>query len=237
MTKIQIAALLFVGVSLAGCGKDTAPTLAAGSSGSSEGVSSDSAVCGVLTELVKVQTHMDVRNLEAMQAQVPHMADVAHELTAVAPDDIRDEARVLSGFIDQWRTTIEDPAFVLDPNTLYIWETAQTQDAGKAIAVWAQANCAESIQREALTSTSVLVCLPPGATSDDVQSLFARTQVPSKTGRGVDLLDGIGGVSARHQGIAVELDAFVSPERKSELIAILAAPPVVSVGEDVGDCN
>jgi hypothetical protein len=211
--------------------------LAAGSSGSNEGVSSDSAVCGVLTELVNVQTHMEVRNLELMRAQVPHMADVAHELTAIAPDDIRDEARVLSGFIDQWRTTIEDPAFVLDPNTFYIWETAQTQEAGKAIAVWAQANCAESIQREALTSTKVLVCLPAGATSDDVQALFARTQVPSKTGRGVDLLDGIGGVGARRQGIAVEFDAFITPERKAEVIAILEAPPVVSVGEDVGECD
>lgn len=194
------------------------------------------AVCALLTDLVSVQSRTDGEDLESMRRQLPTMADLAADLVEIAPPQIRDDVRVLKDFIGEARRTVEDPDFVLDPDTLYIWETADTERAGAAIVSWADANCTDGIDNEALLPVTLELCLPDDADSDDVQALFDRTDQPSDTGTGVDLLNGIRSVAAGERSLEVELDALVSPERKAELLEILGAPPVVELVEGGGPC-
>lgn len=84
--------------------------------------------------------------------------------------------------------------------------------------------------------TTLLVCLEGDATDAEVRTLFDRASMPSSTGVGTDLLDGIAGVAARTRGIAVELDPQITPAHRDELVAIFGADPVSAVREAPAEC-
>lgn len=211
-------------------GADSASTSTEASAGD------EVAVCGVLTDLVALESRTDFEELASMREAAPATADLLADLTDVAPDEIIGDVAVLEDAVADWRRTIEDPAFELDPDTLYLWQTEPSQEAGLRLRSWADENCDARIDTDALLPVTLLLCLPSGSSPDDVQALFERTSVPSETGRGVDLLEGIQGVSARQQGIAVDLDHLITPERKAELLDILGMPPVVEVIENGDTC-
>jgi hypothetical protein len=201
-----------------------------------DGASTDEA-CGLLTELVSIESQTDGDDLASLRAHAPRSAEVADSLVDTAPSDIKEDARVVSDRAEEHLRVVEDPSLVLDPNVGYIWATDESLRAGEALREWAERNCAESIDRRALTPQPLSLCLPPGSTRDDVQALFERTSEPSPTGRGEMHLDGIVAVAAQSQGIYVELDRLITHERKAELLAILRAPPVQAVVEGGGGCD
>ena len=171
-----------------------------------------------------------------MRSQLPKVVEALKKLEDAAPLEVRGDATTLREFAEEWFDRISESGFALDPDTLHVWETRQTQLAGESLATWAEEHCSGEIADDALTATVLTVCLPEGSSQSDVQLLFERVQVPSRTGSGVDLADGVRGVSARRDGISVELDAFISPERTSEVIALLSEPPVDRVVEDDESC-
>lgn len=118
-----------------------------------------------------------------------------------------------------------------------------------AVAVATLAGCGDGAEEQTqpadttTTSTTtaeasvLLVCLGPDASSADVQTLLSeRTSVPSDTGVGTDLVEGIIAVAVRTHGIVVELDPLITADRRDELIAMLEEEPVVSVDAGEGDC-
>ncbi|MGQ0832147.1 MAG: hypothetical protein ACT4OV_10755 [Microthrixaceae bacterium] len=216
------------------CGGETSEPEPAATTSEASG-DDEVAACDLLTDLVALESRTDFEDLDAMRGAAPATSALLTELLEVAPEEIGEDVVVLEGAVADWRRTIEDPTFELDPDTFYIWQTGPSQEASQRLRAWADENCAAGIDAEALRPVTLLVCLPAGSTSDEVQALFARTSTPSETGRGEDLLEGIQGVGAEQQGIAVELDHLITPERKAELIEILRAPPVVEVVED-GAC-
>lgn len=218
-----------------GCGGDDSDPESAATTSGAPGADEEAA-CGVLTDLVALESRTDFEDLEAMREAAPATAALLAELSEIAPEEIAEDVAVLADAVTDWRRTIEDPSFELDPDTFYIWQTGRSDEASRRLRSWADENCSASIDAEALLPVTLLLCLPAGATTDDVQALFARTSTPSDTGRGEALLDGIQGVSAREEGIAVDLDHLITPERKAELLDILGAPPVVEVLEDAESC-
>lgn len=197
----------------------------------------NSRVCDLLTKMTTADSRMDGNDLASMRAQVPALAELSTELAAVAPEAIRAEAEVVRESIKLWRSIIAAPDLVLKENTSYLWATDETVAAGEELRQWGVDNCDEPLDREALEQVTLLVCLPEGSKSNDVQALFSRVHTPSTTGRGNVLLEGITGVGARERAIAVELDPLITPERKGELLAILSSPPVESVLPDTDTCD
>jgi len=232
---VAVASAAVVLLLASSCGGETSEPESAATTGEASG-DDEVAACDLLTDLVALESHTDFEDLDAMRRTAPATSALLTELLEVAPDEIGEDVAVLEDAVAHWRRTIEDPTFELDPDTFYIWQTGPSQEAGQQLRAWADETCAAGIDAEALLPVTLLVCLPAGSSSDDVQALFARTSTPSETGRGEDLLEGIQGVGARQQGVAVELDHLITPERKAELIDILGAPPVVEVVED-DDCH
>lgn len=193
--------------------------------------------CDVVTKLVAANSRISGKDLASMRAEVPGMATLSAQLVEVAPGALRTEAVALADSIERWQSTIAKPDLVLEPDTLYLWETPEGHEAGQAILTWAVKNCEEPVDREALKPQAVLLCLPASATSGDVQAVLARASTPSKTGRGVELLEGIAGVAAQRRAVRIELDPRISPERKSQLLHVLGAPPVEAVREGADACT
>lgn len=199
--------------------------------------SSNEEVCNLLTKMVAADSRIRRDDLASMRAQVPALAQTTAQFASSAPKAIRAEARVLNESTELWRSTIEKRDLVLAPDTLYLWATAETQEAAQTIRQWAVSNCSEPVDRDALKPGTLLVCLRATATSKDVQAVLARTSTPSKTGRGNALLEGITGVAARPRGVWVELDPFITPARKAQLVARLGVSPVEAVREGVDSCG
>lgn len=194
-------------------------------------------VCNLLTKIAAADSRIDRRDLASMRAQVPALSEMSVALAEIAPKAIRTEARVLSESAQLWRSTVEKPDLVLTPNILYLWATPDAQAAGGRIREWSLRNCAEPVDRETLKPGTFMVCLRADATSKDVQAVLSRTSMPSKTGKGNELLDGISGVAARPRAVWVELDPFITPSRKTQLRTLLGAPPVEVVRENVDGCS
>ena len=193
--------------------------------------------CDVVTKLVAANSRVSGKDLASMRAEVPGMAALSGQLLEAAPRALHTEAVALADSIERWQSTIANPDLVLDPNTLYLWETPEGHQAGQAILTWAAKNCERPVEREALKSQAVLLCLPASATSGDVQAVLARASTPSKTGRGVELLEGIAGVAAQRRAVGIELDPRISPERKSQLLRLLGGSPVEAVREAADGCT
>lgn len=201
-----------------------------------ERAASTQEACALITEMRTVESETDGEDLTSLRAQAPRFAEVAASLAEAAPSAIKEEARILSDHANEHMARLQDPSLALEPDVLYIWGTDESIQAGQALRGWAEGNCAESIDRHALRPEELSLCLPRGATRDDVQALFDRTSEPSPTGRGVSHLDGIVGVGAQSRSLYVELDRLITPERREELLAILSAPPVEAVVESGTGC-
>jgi len=224
---------------VAACGGDadtSARTQTESASSASLERSSDAA-CEVLTDLVAHESSTNFEDLEAMREAAPITAALLAGLAAAAPEEITADVDVLRDAVGDWQRTIENPEFLLEPDTSYVWQTAQSQKASQALIAWADDNCPAGIDAEALQPVTLTLCLPASADADDVQALFARTSTPSDTGRGEDLLEGVQSVSAHVRGVEVTLSRLISPEQKAELVAILGAPPVVEVIEGQGHAS
>jgi hypothetical protein len=198
---------------------------------------SNGEVCNLLTKIVAADSRIDRRDLASMRAQVPALSEMSAELAEIAPKAIRTEAQALSENTQLWRSTVEKPDLVLTPNTTYLWATPDSQAAGEKIRQWSLGNCDEPVDRESLKPGVFMVCLRADATAKDVQSVLGRTSIPSKTGKGNELLEGIAGVAARPRAVWVELDPFITPARKAQLRALLGAPPVDVVRENTDGCS
>lgn len=192
--------------------------------------------CALLTDLRTLESETDGDDLASLRAQAPRFADLAALLLETAPSDIEDDARILSDHANDHLVQLQDPSLVLEPDVLYLWGTDESLRAGQALRGWAEGNCAESIDRQALMPEKLSLCLPRGATREDVQALFERTSEPSPTGRGNAHVDGIVGVAAQSRSLYVELDRLITAERREELLASLSAPPVEAVVESGRGC-
>jgi len=71
--------------------------------------------------------------------------------------------------VRDWQRTVEDRDFSLDPDTFYVWQTAQSQQASKALISWADDNCPAGIEAEALQPVTLMLCLPANAEAEDVR--------------------------------------------------------------------
>jgi hypothetical protein len=198
---------------------------------------SNEEVCNLLTKIAAADSRIDRRDLASMRAQVPALLEMSAALAEIAPKAIGTEAQVLRESTQLWRSAVEKPDLVLTPNISYLWATADAQAAGERIRQWSLSNCAEPIDREALKPGTFMVCLRADATAKDVLAVLGRTSIPSKTGKGNALLEGISGVAARPQGVWVELDPFITPAQKAHLRAVLSAPPVNVIRENTDRCS
>ena len=224
-----VAAASCLGVLLTAC---------VGGTGTGSGAAgSNREVCSLLTKIVATGSRINGDDLVSMRAHVPALAEMSVALAEVAPKAIRIEAQVLNESTELWRSTIEKRDLVLTPNTTYLWATAESQDAGEKIRQWSVSNCDEPIDREALKPGTLMVCLRADATANDVQAVLARTSTPSKTGKGSALVEGVIGVAARSRAVWVELDRFITPARKTQLVALLGARPVEAVREGADSCS
>lgn len=197
---------------------------------------SGEAACDAILDIQGSASRIDTQDLESMRGGLPDVVAALDRLQAAAPDALRGDVETLAEQVDNWRDRIDDPDLRLDQDTFYRWDTPASIDAGSRIGLWASLNCVESVDARSATDRVIRLCLPESTDRDEVQSLFDRTKVPSATGQGFDLLDGIIGVASRIDGIMVTIDRFAAPERVDELMVLLQEPPVVATVEGDFDC-
>ena len=193
--------------------------------------------CELLVEAEVASSRIDIQDLDSMRLGVPAVAAALAKLPDVAPGDIAAEVSVLVDRVDEWLERIDDPSLSLDENTLYVWKSPESVDAAERIGTWAQARCVVPEGASLLEDRAVRLCLPEGADRAAVQELVERTNVPSSTGTGFDLLEGLVAVGFRSDGVEVTISRFASEAGVDSLLRQLGEPPVVEIVAADEECR
>lgn len=196
------------------------------------------ATCSVLTDVVAADSRSgNPKSRAQLRTDFGYERSLLAQLSKVAPRALGGRVGVLLANVDRSIAVVNDPSFRFDPrNTLYVWQTRDSQVAGRAIAAWASRNCRRPIDRTALEPETVAVCLAPNAGDDAAQALFGRVQMPSRRGPGTDFVDGVIGAADVGTGISVTFQPTISAARRAQILADLASLPVVAVVRHADQC-
>jgi hypothetical protein len=185
--------------------------------------------CRALADLVKLDATFRYDDAAQVRADVAESIRLTDRFAAVAPVSIRDAAREKVRQLRRVERIAGDPAYVPSRSDGWMFQTDATLATSKRIGRWASDECPKGRFDDLPQPEPVAVCLTPGASEDEVQALMSRASVPSPTGRGEDLLDGVTEVANIGGGVRITFEPQATDARRNEVLAVLGAPPVVDV--------
>jgi hypothetical protein len=185
--------------------------------------------CRALADLAKLDATFRYDDAAQVRADVAESIRLTDRFVAVAPVSIRDAARQKLRQIRRVEQITKKPAYVPSDSDGWMFQTDATLATSKRIGRWARDECPKGLFDDLPQPEPVAVCLNPDASEDEVQALMGRAFVPSPTGRGEDMLDGITEVANIGWGVRITFEPQATDARRNEVLAVLGAPPVVDV--------
>jgi hypothetical protein len=164
-----------------------------------------------------------------VRADVAESIRLTDRFATLAPARIREAARQKVRQLRRMERIVGDPAYVPSKSDGWALQTDASLESSRRIGGWARDECPKAVFENVPQPEPVAVCLTPDASEDEVQTLMSRASVPSPTGRGEELLDGITEVANIGWGVRIVFEPQVTDARRNEVLAVLGAPPVVDV--------
>jgi hypothetical protein len=193
--------------------------------------------CRTLADLVKLDATFRYDDAAQVRADVAESIRLTDRFATLAPERIRESAREKVRQLRRVERITNNPAYVPSDRDGWMFQTDATLATSKRIGRWARDECPKALFDDVPQPEPVAVCLTPDASEDEVQALMSRASVPSPTGRGVDLLDGITEVANIGWGVRITFEPQATEARRNEVLVVLGAPPVVDVLRGEEQCR